>query len=97
MAIDGMILHRLQDEIQSILPAKINKISQISEFELLFTIRAHRSTHKLLISLHSVYNRINLTTHQYTTMESPQNFVMVLRKYLDGALIKKISLQQYMK
>lgn len=95
MAIDGMILHRLSEEIKAILPAKINKISQISEFEILLTMRAYRSTHKLLISLHSVYNRINLTNHNYTTMESPQNFVMVLRKYLDGALITNLTQLQY--
>ena len=95
MAIDGMILHRLSEEIKSVLPAKINKISQISEFELLFQIRAHRATHKLLISLHSVYNRINFTQNSYTTMETPQNFVMVLRKYLDGALITQITQLNY--
>lgn len=90
MAIDGMILHRLSEEIQSVLPAKINKISQISEFELLFTIRAHRMNKKLLISLHSVYNRINFSDHNYTTMETPQNFIMVLRKHLDGAMITQL-------
>lgn len=91
MAIDGLILHRLCDEIQAILPAKLNKISQISEFELLFTLRSRSATHRLLISLHSVYNRINLSDAHYTTLETPHNFVMVLRKHLDGAMITGIS------
>lgn len=90
MAIDGLLLHVLNDELQEYLPAKITKIQQISDTELLFTLRTTQGTQRLLISLHSVYNRINLTSKSYTTMETPGNFVMLLRKQMDGGIIKQL-------
>ena len=87
MAFDGIVLHQINQQLQTVLPAKINKIQQLSDCEFLFTIRSEHQTRKLLISAHSVYNRINLTTLSYTTMEQPNNFLMVLRKYLDGGVI----------
>ena len=61
MALDGLLLHQVQKELQSFLPAKLTKLQQISDTELLFTIRTPKGTRRLMISLHSVYNRINLT------------------------------------
>lgn len=88
MAIDGLMLHVLQKEINASLPAKITKIQQISDTELLFSLRSATGGKKLLVSLHSVYNRINFTTQRYTTMDTPGNFVMLLRKQMDGGIIR---------
>ena len=41
-------------------------------------------------SFHSTYNRLHLTQASYTTMETPSNFVMLLRKQLDGGFIRRI-------
>ena len=43
-----------------------------------------------MISLHSVYNRINITKESYTTLEVPGNFVMLLRKQIDGGIIRSM-------
>ena len=90
MAIDGLLLRQLKNEIAEYLPAKLLKMQQISDTELLFTIRANHENKKLLISLHSVYNRINFTKESYTTMEIPSNFLMLLRKQIDGCIIHSI-------
>lgn len=90
MAIDGLLLQQLYKQINQTLPAKILKIQQISDSELLFSLRTNKGNKKLLISTHSVYNRINYTNESYTTMEIPNNFVMLLRKQIDGGIIKSM-------
>lgn len=90
MALDGLLLKQLNKEISSYLPAKILKIQAVSDTEILFTLRTHAGNQKLMISLHSVYNRINITKEAYTTLEVPGNFVMLLRKQIDGGIIKSM-------
>ena len=91
MAIDGLMLRQLRNEIADYLPAKLVKMQQISDTELLFTLRTNKGNQKLLISLHSVYNRINITKESYTTMEVPSNFLMLLRKQIDGSILHSIT------
>ena len=90
MAFDGLVMHQLCKELQVLVPGKINKIQQISDTEILFTIRAGSTNYKLMISAHSTYNRIHLTNRTYHTMDIPSSFVMVLRKHINGAIIQKI-------
>lgn len=91
MALDGLLLRQLQEEISAYLPAKINKIQQISETEILFLLHSSKGNRKLMISTHSVYNRIHFTNEKYTTMETPGNFVMLLRKLCDQGIIKNVT------
>lgn len=91
MALDGLLLHQVQKELSTFLPAKLVKLQQISDTELLFTIRTPKGNRKLMISLHSVYNRINITEESYTTMETPGNFLMLLRKQIDGGIIRSLT------
>lgn len=90
MAIDGIVLQAITKELQMAVPSKINKIQQLSDTELLFQIRTREGNKKLLLSFHSVYNRINITNQDYTTLDAPQGFVMLLRKQLDGGIIRSI-------
>lgn len=87
MALDGLLLYQINEEIKQLLPAKINKIQQISDTEILFNCRSRSNGFKLMVSCHSQYNRINLTEENYTAPDIPNNFIMVLRKYLDGGII----------
>lgn len=91
MAIDGIVLHTITQELQTLMPAKITKIQQLSDTEMLFHLRTANGGRKLMISTHSVYNRINITQQSYTTMEIPGNFVMLLRKQIDGGIIKTLT------
>lgn len=90
MALDGLVLQRLQEQIAQYIPAKINKIQQISDTEIIFLLHSFKGNQKLMISTHSVYNRIHFTNEKYTTMEIPGNFVMLLRKLCDQGIIKTI-------
>ena len=40
MALDGLLLHKLQENLSQMTPMKINKCSQVSEHEMLFYIRS---------------------------------------------------------
>lgn len=91
MAIDGIVLHAITQELVPYIPAKITKIQQLSDTELMFHLRTAKGNRKLMISTHSVYNRINLTEQSYTTLETPGNFVMLLRKQMDGGIIKSLT------
>ena len=92
MAYDGIMLSRVVEQLQNQLTrGKINKIYQISQYELLFHIRSQRENFKLLISIHPVYARIQLTQLSYPTPASPNALTMLLRKHLEGAYIEKIS------
>lgn len=91
MAIDGIVLRQITKELQAAMPAKINKIQQLSDTEIIFQLRTVQGGKKLMISTHSVYNRINYTKEGYTTLETPSNFVMLLRKQIDGGIIKALT------
>ena len=79
-------------EIQAILPSRIQKIYQISQNEILFQVHSKNSgKQQILISCHSLYNRILLTKRSYPTPKEPNNFVMLLRKHLEGATMDSIT------
>ena len=90
MALDAILINKITDSLQDILPCRINKIYQISKTEILFHLKTSQGKKQLIISCHSIYNRINLTNRSYPTPEEPGNFIMVLRKYLEGASILRI-------
>ncbi|MBR3694208.1 MAG: NFACT family protein, partial [Erysipelotrichales bacterium] len=87
MSCDGLLLHRIHEEIKQFLPAKINKLYCISDTELLLHCRGRHENFKILISAHSQYARMNITTRSYPTPETPSNFTMLLRKHCEGGVI----------
>lgn len=88
MALDGIILHKLITPVQDILPARVQKVYQVSSTEILFQLHGKQGKSQLFISCHSVYNRMLLTNKNYPTPLEPNNFIMVLRKYLEGSTIE---------
>ena len=57
MALDGLLLHQISSELKEYLPCKISKIQNISDVELLWTLRTTKGNRRLLTSFHSTYNR----------------------------------------
>ena len=53
-------------------------------------IRSNRKSHRLLLSAHPVFGRIQLTESTFENPAQPSTFIMVLRKYLQGAVIESI-------
>lgn len=90
MAFDGVFLHQVIKQLQPLVGKRINKIYLISDTEILFIIKGYQSF-QLIISAHSSYNRIHLTDRTYPTRLSPSNFIILLRKYTEGGIIKSIT------
>jgi predicted ribosome quality control (RQC) complex YloA/Tae2 family protein len=90
MALDGLLMHRIIAELQTEVPTKIHKIYNLSENEVLFNLRSAKNRKNLLVSLHSVYNRIQFSDRTYTTPEEPSHFVMLLRKQCEDGWISEL-------
>ncbi len=91
MAYDGIMMSLVVNNLkQDIEKGRINKIYTISQYELLLHMRANGKNVKLLMSIHPMYARMQLTSLQYPTPLNPNNFTMLLRKYLDGAFLESI-------
>lgn len=91
MSFDGFFLHHMVEELQrELLNGRIQKINQPFEQELVLQIRSNRQSHHLLLSAHPVFGRIQLTQTTFENPAQPSTFIMVLRKYLQGALIESI-------
>lgn len=91
MSFDGFFLHHMVNELQSeLLNGRIQKINQPFEQELVLQIRSNRKNQKLLLSSHSVFGRIQRTHTNFENPAFPNTFIMVMRKYLQGAVIEQI-------
>ncbi|WP_227395579.1 Rqc2 family fibronectin-binding protein [Jeotgalibacillus aurantiacus] len=91
MSFDGMFTRATAHELKEKLDGgRISRIHQPYENELIFVIRAKGKNHKLLLSAHPSYSRIQLTEEQYDNPSTPPMFCMLLRKHLEGAIIESI-------
>lgn len=90
MAVDGLILNHAVNELKKACPMKIQRIMHISENEIVFSVRSQKEKLQLLISTHSVHNRIQFSQRDLVAASEPSSFVMLLRKHLDSAIIHDI-------
>ena len=91
MSFDGFFLHHMTEELRrELLGGRIQKINQPFEQELVLQIRSNRKSHKLLLSAHSVFGRVQLTDTTFENPAVPNTFIMVMRKYLQSAVIEAI-------
>ena len=92
MSFDGFFLHHMIKELQrELINGRIQKINQPFNQELVLQIRNNRQSHRLLLSAHPVFGRIQLTQTTFENPAQPSTFIMVLRKYLQGAVIESIN------
>ncbi|CBZ47989.1 fibrinogen / fibronectin-binding protein [Streptococcus gallolyticus subsp. gallolyticus ATCC BAA-2069] len=92
MSFDGFFLHHLTKELQEeLLYGRIQKVNQPFERELALTIRNNRKNYKLLLSAHPVFGRVQITTADFQNPQTPNTFTMIMRKYLQGAVIESIT------
>lgn len=91
MSFDGFFLNHMVEELRAeLLNGRIQKINQPFDQELVLQIRSNRQSHRLLLSAHPVFGRIQLTETTFENPAQPSTFIMVLRKYLQGAVIESI-------
>lgn len=89
MALDGMFLHCLKEEIiATAINSKIDKIYQPSREEIILNMRSKSNgTLKLLMSARANSARVHFTQNSPENPATPPMFCMLLRKHLTGAIL----------
>ncbi|MBS4217808.1 NFACT family protein [Bacillus sp. FJAT-49711] len=91
MPFDGFFTRAMVHELKAALSrGRIGKIHQPYKNELVMVIRAGRQNHKLLLSAHPTYARVQITEDSFDNPNEPPMFCMMLRKHLEGAIIQDI-------
>lgn len=90
MALDGIFLYSIKNELDSIIGCKIDKVNQPEKDEIVLNIRGNKKNLKLLISASSNYPRIHFTKISKHNPQKAPMFCMILRKYLNGGKITSI-------
>lgn len=91
MALDGIYLHLLKNEILSrIRGCHVDKIYQPSKDEILFTFRTVNGVERLLLSAKADCARIQFTDARIENPKKPPMLTMLLRKHLGGAVLTDI-------
>ncbi|MEI5906114.1 NFACT RNA binding domain-containing protein [Bacillus spongiae] len=91
MSFDGLFTKAMTAELSSKLTGgRINKIHQPYKNEMLLIVRAQGANHRLLLSAHPNYARVQITKEQYANPSEPPMFCMLLRKHLEGYTIESI-------
>ncbi|SFH51381.1 Predicted component of the ribosome quality control (RQC) complex, YloA/Tae2 family, contains fibronectin-binding (FbpA) and DUF814 domains [Tindallia magadiensis] len=91
MPLDGSMVLALKTELErEILNHRIDKIHQPESDELIIITRGQGQNKKILLSAHSKFPRIHLTTLSKINPTTPPMFCMLLRKHLIGNRVIKI-------
>ncbi|MBW3113931.1 NFACT family protein [Bacillus sp. MCCB 382] len=92
MSFDGLFTRNMTKELnESLLHGRINKIHQPYKNEIIMIIRANGKNHKVLLSAHPSYSRVQITKENYENPSVPPMFCMLLRKHLEGYIIEGIN------
>ncbi len=88
------MLHKVTDDLNKALKhGRIQKIYQLSTFELLFSVKT-RQKHQLMLNASRQDARISLTYDTYDKPMDPPMFCMFLRKHLEGGTIESFNQHQ---
>lgn len=91
MSFDGIFLHHMTKELrEQLIGGRIQKVNQVFSHEVVLQVRSNQKSHKLLLSAHPTFARIQLTNTVFENAKTPSTFTMILRKYLSGAFIENI-------
>ena len=92
MALDGIFLHHLKNEIESFaVGARIEKIYQPSKEELVFSLRSREGAKKLLLSCKADSARIHFTDYPPENPSKPPMLCMLFRKHLTSSKITAVT------
>ena len=88
MALDGLTIHALVDELKNTLNGgRLLKIAQPENDELQLTVRVEKTQYKLLISAGASLPLMYITENSKVSPLTAPNFCMLLRKHLNNAKI----------
>lgn len=91
MALDGLMLHHLINELSVLENGKIGKITQVGNNDFVFVIRNNGKNNKLFVSLERNQYRIAITDKEYIAPTNATMFAMLLRKHFEGGTITSIT------
>lgn len=96
MSMDGLFIHYLVKELNdSLANSKINKVFQPSPLDVILQVRTKiDNTNKninLLLSSKLDAPRMLITNAEFQNPDNPNNFCMLLRKYIERGVIKSIT------
>ncbi len=91
MSFDGIVTKAIVDNIkEKLINGKISKVNQPDKNELDLIIYNNKQNYKLLISASSSLPRMHFTNENKKNPIEAYNFCMLMRKYLQGAVITDI-------
>ncbi|MET3698044.1 predicted ribosome quality control (RQC) complex YloA/Tae2 family protein [Bacillus oleivorans] len=93
MSFDGLFTRAMVHELQRLVGARIHKVHQPYKLECILQIRGNGISHKLLLSAHPSFHRVQLTEESYENPKEPPMFCMLLRKHVEGGVIEAIEQQ----
>ncbi|MBW5444684.1 DUF814 domain-containing protein [Cohnella sp. CFH 77786] len=91
MSLDGIVTRALVHELQGIVGARIAKIYQPTENEIVLHIRGQGAGGRLLLSAHPSMPRLHWSQQAWENPSEPPMFCMLLRKYCEGGVIESVS------
>ena len=90
MALDGIVTRAIVHELQACRGARINKIYQPNDRDIVFHIRTQQGNAKLLLSANPTYPRVHLTQETFLNPAEAPMFCMILRKHCESGIIEDI-------
>ena len=88
MALDGVFLRLVKDQLEPLIGGRVDKIHQPSREEILFTIRTRDGSNRLLFNTGAGAARVHVTKAEIENPKTPPMFCMLMRKHLSsGKLI----------
>jgi predicted ribosome quality control (RQC) complex YloA/Tae2 family protein len=92
MPLDGLFTHATARELNNLLiGGRISKVHQPYSNEIILVIRNNGTNYPLLLSAHPTFARAQITRIPYENPQTAPNFVMLLRRYLEGAKLQSIT------
>lgn len=91
MALDGIVTRAIVHELQSFIGARIGKIYQPNDHDLIFNLRGAGGGGKLLLSANPTYPRLHLTERSTINPSEAPMFCMLMRKHCEGGAIESIT------
>lgn len=90
MALDGIVTRAIVHQLQPYKGARINKIYQPNNHDILFNIRSREGNGKLLLSVNPTYPRVQLTERSFVNPKEAPMFCMLMRKHCESGTIEEI-------
>lgn len=90
MALDGVFLRLIRNELQPLIDGRVDKIYQPSREELVFSIRTRDGSYRLLFNTGAGTARVHVTKAEIENPKVPPMFCMFMRKHLSSGRLVDI-------